>query len=106
MEAFTCRLVAKDELGQRLLKLYHVEAIFDVNSSQYACKLVLKSSFTDLLSTLKSNNVQLELEVRALSASVQQMNAIWLKYLLLGLIAGCDAKWQFGYHVAEIGAGH
>ncbi|XP_002004459.3 nuclear pore membrane glycoprotein 210 [Drosophila mojavensis] len=62
VEAFTCRLVAKDELGQKLLKLYHVEAIFDVHSSQYACKLVLKSSFTDLLSTLKSNNVQLELE--------------------------------------------
>ncbi|XP_002059350.3 nuclear pore membrane glycoprotein 210 isoform X2 [Drosophila virilis] len=62
VDAFTCRLVAKNELGQKLLKLYQVEAIFDINSSQYACKLLLTSSFTDLLSTLKTNNVYLELE--------------------------------------------
>ncbi|EDW01493.1 nuclear pore membrane glycoprotein 210 [Drosophila grimshawi] len=62
VDAFTCRLVAKDELGQQLLKLYQVEAIFDIASNQYACKLLLTSSFTELLSILKTNNVLLELE--------------------------------------------
>lgn len=74
VDAFTCRLVAKNELGQKLLKLYQVEAIFDINSSQYACKLLLTSSFTDLLSTLKTNNVYLELEVSCVLSAVYTTN--------------------------------
>lgn len=63
MDAFSCRLVAKDELGKRLVKLYHVEAIFDAPSGQYACRLQLESNFNELLSIMKANNVFLELEV-------------------------------------------
>lgn len=66
MDAFSCRLVAKDELGKRLIQLYHVEAIFDAASAQYACRLQLKSNFNELLSIMKTNNVFLELEVGVL----------------------------------------
>lgn len=62
VDAFNCRLVAKDELGRKVLKLYRVEARFDAASSQYACSLELTSSFNELLSTLKTNNAYLELE--------------------------------------------
>ncbi|XP_060653588.1 nuclear pore membrane glycoprotein 210 [Drosophila nasuta] len=62
VEAFNCRLVAKDEIGHKLLKLYQVQPIFDTASTQYACSLQLKSTFTELLSTLKTNNAFLELE--------------------------------------------
>lgn len=76
VDAFSCRLVAKDELGKRLVKLYHVEAIFDAPSGQYACRLQLKSNFNELLSIMKANNVFLELEVGRLALGMHSAIAI------------------------------
>ncbi|XP_030369021.1 nuclear pore membrane glycoprotein 210 [Scaptodrosophila lebanonensis] len=62
VDAFTCRLVANDALGRKLLSLYKVKAIFDGLNSQYACELQLLSNFNELLSIVKTNNVLLEIQ--------------------------------------------
>ncbi|KAH8416192.1 hypothetical protein KR222_010408, partial [Zaprionus bogoriensis] len=74
VDVFSCRLVAKDELGQRLVKLYHVEAMFDAASAQYACRVELTSNFNELLSIMKANNVFLELEAAMPNGALDTMS--------------------------------
>ncbi|ALC40423.1 gp210, partial [Drosophila busckii] len=62
VDAFSCRLQAKDELGAQLVRLYRVQPVFDEGSMQYACQLQLLSNFNELLSLVRSNNVYLELQ--------------------------------------------
>ncbi|XP_017017075.1 nuclear pore membrane glycoprotein 210 [Drosophila kikkawai] len=62
VDVFNCRLIGKEVLGRQLLKLYKVEAAFDVVAGQYSCKLKLLSSFTELLAIVKTNEVRLEIE--------------------------------------------
>ncbi|XP_034650684.1 nuclear pore membrane glycoprotein 210-like isoform X1 [Drosophila subobscura] len=61
VDVFTCRLVAKDVLGQQLLKLYKAQPMFDAFSGKYSCRLELLSSFVELLAVVKTNDVLLEL---------------------------------------------
>ncbi|EDW49535.1 GM16521 [Drosophila sechellia] len=62
VNVFTCRLAAKDALGRNLLKMYKVDALFDASVGQYSCRLQLLTSFIELLSVVKTNDVYLELE--------------------------------------------
>ncbi|XP_068145657.1 nuclear pore membrane glycoprotein 210 [Drosophila tropicalis] len=62
VDAFACRLSAKDPLAKQILKLYKVRAGFDSQSSRYVCKLELLAGFNELLAVVKTNDVYLELE--------------------------------------------
>ncbi|KAH8339937.1 hypothetical protein KR067_003165 [Drosophila pandora] len=74
VDIFTCRLGAKDALGRQLLKFYKVEAWFDSTSGQYSCRLVLVSSFVELLALVKTKDVFLELEAATSGGIVDTMS--------------------------------
>ncbi|XP_020712667.1 nuclear pore membrane glycoprotein 210 isoform X1 [Ceratitis capitata] len=64
VKLFTCRLTSKQSLGQQLLEHYVVTPIFEADTGRYACQIELSSNFNEVLSIVKTNDVQFDLEAQ------------------------------------------
>lgn len=67
VKLFTCTLKSKQALGQNLLEHYKVTPVFEPESGRYACQIDLKTTFNNILSIVKTNDVHFELEVSFLT---------------------------------------
>ncbi|CAD7078083.1 unnamed protein product [Hermetia illucens] len=61
---FTCKISSKEPLGVQVIDNFKVTSLFDKNVGTYACEIVLITSQLDILSVVKSNEVNIELEAQ------------------------------------------
>lgn len=64
IKLFSCVLKSKQSLGQKLLDHYKVSPVFEAESGRYTCQIQLKTTFNEILSIVKTNDIHFELEVR------------------------------------------
>lgn len=64
VKLFNCVLKSKQALGQQLLEHYKTTPVFLAETGRYACKIELKTSFNEILSLVKTNDIHFELDVR------------------------------------------
>lgn len=67
VKLFTCILKSKQALGQQLLEHYKVTPVFEAETGRYACQIDLKTTFNEILSIVKTNDIHFELEVSFIS---------------------------------------
>lgn len=63
VKLFNCVLKSKQSLGQKLLEHYKVSPVFEAETGRYACQIELKTSFNEILSIVKTNDIHFEMEV-------------------------------------------
>ena len=63
VKLFSCILKSKQALGIKLLEHYKITPVFETETGRYACQIELKTSFNDILSIVKTNDIHFELEV-------------------------------------------
>ncbi|TMW41968.1 hypothetical protein DOY81_012952, partial [Sarcophaga bullata] len=63
VKLFNCVLKSKQALGQQLLEHYKTTPVFVAETGRYACQIELKTSFNEILSIVKTNDIHFELDV-------------------------------------------
>lgn len=82
VKLFNCVLKSKQSLGQKLLEHYKVAPVFEAETGRYACQIELKTSFNEILSIVKTNDIHFEMEVSIYNLYLQNM-IVNIKYFVV-----------------------